>query len=160
MCIGKELLKIHFIHLGIICFIFYKMLHDFLFSCLNNTFCINHAVKFKYTHWLAEDSLKYFTILRKIIVQYYVSSFFFLNYLSVEPADCLCHFATPIGPTPFVILISFVHATSTYLMWKKKIVIYKTKDKPKLNLVTRSNRFVHLIFGTEIKIDRYKNYSH
>ena len=36
----------------------------------------------------------------------------------------------------------------TYLTWKKKTIMYKTKDKPKLNLVTRSSRFVRLMFDT------------
>lgn len=35
-----------------------------------------------------------------------------------------------------------------HLTWKKKIMIYKNKVKPKLNLVTRWSMFV-LIFGTE-----------
>jgi hypothetical protein len=52
-----------------LCFIFHKILHDFIFSYLNNMFFINCALKLKYTQWLAEGSLKYIAILRKIIVQ-------------------------------------------------------------------------------------------
>jgi len=149
----KTTLEVHFIYLGIISFIFHKMLHNFLFSYLNNTFCINCAQKFKYRHWLTEGSLKYFTILRKIIVQWYVSSF-------VCVCVCVCVTSwllmqlcnNPLDPY----LLSFWSLSfmwhRTYLTWKKKIIIYKTKDKPKLNLVTRLSRFVCLIFGTEIKI--------
>jgi hypothetical protein len=73
--------------------------------------------------------------------------------LSVEPADSL----TPLCNNSLdPLLLSFWSFSfmphQTYLTWMKKSVMYKTKDKAKQNLVTRSSRFVCLIFDTEIKI--------
>jgi hypothetical protein len=149
----KTTLEIHFIYLGIISFIFHRMLHNFLFSYLNNTFWINYALKFKYTHWLAEGSLKYFTILRKIIVS---RGFFLFEcrtcWLLMPPCN------NPMDPH----LLSFWSLSfmphQIYFTWKKKIMIQKTKYKPKLNLVTRL--FILYLAQKSKLSDRWENYSY